>query len=180
MTRVPRCRITLLGLGILTLLGTNPLSAQEKAKGTWTFDGETRSLDISSCSLTQMNAYSTNVTVTGTDDANQINFKLNESVGSTTTRQKGSFEELVAKSETEFVLVHRLQALYIKEAGVWTSFYTGGEPVPGPLFRIDGSTVIVSGTFTDQGTDGEHVVELSVECTRPEIGGYRGVRKPGR
>ena len=176
MTGVPRRRITLLGLGILTLLGTSTVSAQEQGKGTLTFDGETRSLDISACTLVQMNAYMTNVTVTGTDDSNQIDLRLNESVGSTTTRQKGSFEEVVAKSETEFVLVHRLQALYIEEAGVWTSFYAGGEPAPGPLFRIDGSTVIVSGTFTDQGTDGEHVVEFSVECTRSANSGYQGVR----
>ncbi len=176
MTRVPRGRIALLGLGILTLLGASPLTAQEDGKGTLTFDGETRTLDISSCTLVQMNAYMTNVTVTGTDDSNQIDLRLNESVDSTTTRQKGSFEEVVAKSETEFVLVHRLQALYIEEAGVWTSFYAGGEPAPGQLFRIDGSTVIVSGTFTDQGTDGEHVVEFSVECTRSANSGYQGVR----
>ncbi len=49
MTRVIRCRITLLGLGIMTLLGTSPLSAQEQGTGTVTVDGETQSFTVKQC-----------------------------------------------------------------------------------------------------------------------------------
>ncbi len=43
------CRITLLGLGILTLLGTSPLSAQEHSTATVTVDGEMQSFTVEQC-----------------------------------------------------------------------------------------------------------------------------------
>ncbi len=46
--------------------------------------------------------------------------------------------------------------------GAWRS--ETGDPAPGPLYQIDGSTVIGSGTLTDQLTHEEHVVEFGVDC----------------
>ena len=76
MTRVPPCRITLLGLGILALLGTSPLSAQENGTLTLTVDGETRLLDIVSCTAGLRGAKG--LEGEATDDTDTINFVVSE------------------------------------------------------------------------------------------------------
>ena len=76
MARVPRCRIALLGLGIIALLGTTTLSAQENGKLTLTVDGETRLLDIVSCTAQLRGAKG--LVGEATDDTDTISFVVSE------------------------------------------------------------------------------------------------------
>ena len=153
MTGVPQCRITLLGLGILALLGTSPLSAQENDKLTLTVDGETRSLDIVSCTAQLRGAKG--LAGEATDDTDTITFVVGES-----SNRAGNQVQTVMLTSTSRI---NLYAYVEGKDGVWT--FEDGEPAPGPLFRqIDGSTIIGSGTFTDLRTHEEHVVELSLDC----------------
>lgn len=152
---------------------TNPPPAQDKPKATLTLDGETRLIDIDKCQVTKRAATRmTLVMIAGTDGASNVRIWLTDE----SENPKGPYQEVVlmedlAKSARESVVVQCLRSRHIKESGGWTSFYEGGEPVPGPLFRIDGSTVTVSGTLIsmEQPWNEKHAVEFSVECTAPRV-----------
>lgn len=154
MARVPRCRITLLGLSILALLGTSPLSAQENGKLTLTVDGETRSLDIVSCTAQLRGA--AGLAGEATDDTDTISFVVSERSNRAKNRAQTVMFTSTSTSRID------LYAYVEGKDSVWT--FDDGEPAPGPLLRIDGSTVIGSGTLTDQRTHEEHVVEFGVDC----------------
>ena len=156
MTRVPRSRITLVGLGILALLGTSPLSAQENGKLTLTVDGETRSLDIVSCTAQLRGA--AGLAGEATDDTDTISFVVSER----SNRARNRAQTVMFTSTSTSTSRIDLYAYVEGKDSVWT--FDDGEPAPGPLLRIDGSTVIGSGTLTDQRTHEEHVVEFYVDC----------------
>jgi len=90
------------------------------------------------------------------DDTDTLNFV----VGERSTRGSGPQAQTVMLTSTSGIALHA----YVEgRDSVWT--FNRGEPAPGPLLRrIDGSTVIGSGTLTDQGTNEEHVVEFRVDC----------------
>ena len=156
MATVPRCRITLLGLGILALLGTSPLSAQETGKVTLTVDGETRVLDIVSCTAQLRGA--TGLAGEATDDTDSITFVVSERSDRVRNRAQTAMLTSTSTSMSRIDLYAYVEG----RDSVWT--FEDGEPAPGPLLRIDGSTVIGSGTLTDQRTHEEHVVEFGVDC----------------
>ena len=152
MTRVSRCRSPLLGLGILTLL-TNPLTGQEPGAGTLTIDGEIQSFTVQQCSRGPAERGGGNmVNVSATGDDGSFTFDMTEQ----TTR--GGMLQLVRIFFPDGSI---LAADHRKSGEDWTS---SGEPVSGPLFQDDGSTMVVSGTLIDQANSEEHVVEISVEC----------------
>ena len=156
MARVSRSRIALLALGILTLLGTSPLPAQENGKLTLTVDGETRSLDIVSCTAQLRGA--AGLAGEATDDTDTINFVVSE----WSNRARNRAQTVMFTSTSTSMSRIDLYAYVEGKDSVWT--FDDGEPAPGPLLRIDGSTVIGSGTLTDQRTHEEHVVEFGVDC----------------
>lgn len=156
MTRVPRSRITLVGLSILALLGTTPVSAQENGKLTLTVDGETRSLDIVSCTAQLRGAKG--LAGEATDDTDTITFVVSER----SDRAGNQAQTVMLTSTSTSTSRIDLYAYVEGKDSVWT--FDDGEPAPGPLLRIDGSTVIGSGTLTDQRTHEEHVVEFGVDC----------------
>ncbi len=167
MTRVLLCRITLLGLGIMTLLGTSPLSAQEHGTGTVTVDGETQSFTVQQCDWMDHRG-TLMLDLHSTAETGSLLFKFQELVveeGSrSTVTVQGEVVEIAA-----FQKIHLRPSGHVFEArrrqaadGTW-HVDPQGDPAPGPLYRIDGSTVTVSETFKSWTTGENHVVELSVE-----------------
>ena len=167
MTRVPRCRITLLGLGILTLLGTGPLSAQEQATGTVTVNGEAQSFTVEHCIWIDHRG-TLRLDVISTAETGSLLFKFQEQVweeGSrmTVTVRSGEVIEIAARQQINFSPSGHIFEARRRQAadGSW---YVDpqGDPAPGPLYQRDGSTVTADVTFR-RNTGETWVVEFRVE-----------------
>lgn len=167
MARIPRCRIILLGLGILTLLGTAPLSAQDQGTGTVTVDGETQSFTVEQCSWIDYRGQLL-LDLHSTAETGSLLFKFQEQAWEegqrrTVTVQGGEIIEIAARQQIEFrPSGHVFEARRRQAAdGTW---YVDPQldPAPGPLYQRDSSTVTAGVTFR-RNTGETWVVELSVE-----------------
>ena len=147
MAGAPRCQITLPCLGILMMLGTIPLSAQQR--GTVRVDDETHSFIAGTCGLLgpQM------ALAGGTDDDGNL---------------------ILIEMETQAVNImivylesgrgsRTLTARYDTEAGDDPT--SSREPAPELSVQLDGSPLTASGTFVDTLTREKHAVDISVDCT---------------
>ncbi len=166
MAKVPRSRITLLGLGILTLLGTSSLSAQGQGTGTVTVDGETQLFIVKQCDWMDHRG-TLLLDLHSTAETGSLLFKFQELVvkeGSRgTVTVQGEVVEIAA-----FQKIHLRPSGHVFEArrrqaadGTW---YVDpqGDPAPGQLYQRDSSTVTAGVTFR-RNTGETWVVEFRVE-----------------
>lgn len=167
MTTVPRCRITVLGLGVMMMMGTGPLSAQDEGMGTVTVDGETQSFTVERCSWIDHRGLLI-LDLFSTAETGGLQFQFQGQAWEEGQRSavavQGEAVEIAARQQITFRPPGHVFEARRRQAsdGTW-HVDPQGDPTPGRLYQIDSTTVTSGGTFRSSTTGEHHVVELSIE-----------------